>query len=220
MCGTASATWCSLPPRRSTETRDASPIEETFPIRPVNPYGESKVMVERLLHWFDEVHRLTSVCLRYFNASGADPEGRTRRGARAGDPPDPADPARRQDRRADHGLRRRLPDARRHLHPRLHPRERPGAGPHPGGRAPAERRRIRPVQRRHRNRPQRAGGDPRGGRGYRPQGALRLRPAPRRRSARPGGRVGKTAHAAWAGPRATRTSQTIVDHAWKFAASR
>ena len=55
---------------------DASPIEETFPIRPVNAYGESKVMVERLLHWFDEVHHLTSVCLRYFNASGADPEGR------------------------------------------------------------------------------------------------------------------------------------------------
>ena len=55
---------------------DASPIEETFPIRPVNPYGESKVMVERLLHWFDEVHHLTSVSLRYFNASGADPEGR------------------------------------------------------------------------------------------------------------------------------------------------
>ena len=55
---------------------DASPIVETFPIRPVNAYGESKVMVERLLHWFDEVHHLTSVCLRYFNASGADPEGR------------------------------------------------------------------------------------------------------------------------------------------------
>ncbi len=55
---------------------DASPIEETFPIRPVNAYGESKVMVERLLHWFDEVHHLTSVSLRYFNASGADPEGR------------------------------------------------------------------------------------------------------------------------------------------------
>ena len=55
---------------------DASPIQETFPIRPVNAYGESKVMVERLLRWFDEIHHLTSVCLRYFNASGADPEGR------------------------------------------------------------------------------------------------------------------------------------------------
>ena len=53
----------------------SSPILETFPIKAVNPYGESKVMVETLLRWFDEIHHLTSVCLRYFNASGADPSG-------------------------------------------------------------------------------------------------------------------------------------------------
>jgi UDP-glucose-4-epimerase GalE len=53
-----------------------SPIPETQPICAVNPYGESKVMVETLLRWFDEIHHLTSVCLRYFNASGGDPEGR------------------------------------------------------------------------------------------------------------------------------------------------
>jgi UDP-glucose-4-epimerase GalE len=53
-----------------------SPILETFPIQPVNAYGESKVMVETLLRWFDTIHKLTSVALRYFNASGADPEGR------------------------------------------------------------------------------------------------------------------------------------------------
>ena len=53
----------------------ASPIKEDFPIQPMSPYGESKVMVERLLRWFDEIHGLTSVSLRYFNASGADPEG-------------------------------------------------------------------------------------------------------------------------------------------------
>jgi UDP-glucose 4-epimerase len=53
-----------------------SPIAESFPIQPVNPYGESKVMVETMLRWFDRIHGVTSVCLRYFNASGADPEGR------------------------------------------------------------------------------------------------------------------------------------------------
>ena len=57
-------------------TPHASPIREDFPIQPMSPYGESKAMVERLLRWFDEIHGLTSVCLRYFNASGADPEGR------------------------------------------------------------------------------------------------------------------------------------------------
>jgi UDP-glucose 4-epimerase len=54
----------------------SSPILETFPIQAVNPYGESKVMVETLLRWFDSIHHLTSVCLRYFNAAGADPEAR------------------------------------------------------------------------------------------------------------------------------------------------
>jgi UDP-glucose 4-epimerase len=54
----------------------SSPILETFPIQPVNAYGESKVMVETLLRWYDTIHGLTSVCLRYFNASGADPDGR------------------------------------------------------------------------------------------------------------------------------------------------
>jgi len=53
----------------------AIPILETFPIQPMNPYGESKVMVEKMLGWFDRIHHLTSVCLRYFNAAGAAPDG-------------------------------------------------------------------------------------------------------------------------------------------------
>lgn len=53
----------------------ASPILETFPIAPVNPYGESKVMVETMLRWCDAIHGLRSTSLRYFNASGADPAG-------------------------------------------------------------------------------------------------------------------------------------------------
>jgi UDP-glucose 4-epimerase len=50
------------------------PIKEDAPYAPVNPYGESKVMVEKLLRWFDQIHSLRSISLRYFNASGADPE--------------------------------------------------------------------------------------------------------------------------------------------------
>jgi len=53
----------------------AVPILETFPKQPMNPYGESKVMVETALGWFDRIHRLTSVCLRYFNAAGGAPDG-------------------------------------------------------------------------------------------------------------------------------------------------
>jgi UDP-glucose-4-epimerase GalE len=53
------------------------PILESEPYAPVNAYGETKVMVEKLLYWFDQIHGMKSVCLRYFNASGADPEGRS-----------------------------------------------------------------------------------------------------------------------------------------------
>lgn len=52
------------------------PIDETASIQPGSPYGESKQMIERTLHWADRVHGLRSACLRYFNAAGADPDGR------------------------------------------------------------------------------------------------------------------------------------------------
>ena len=51
------------------------PISEDHTQRPVNPYGESKLMVERLLQWYGNIHGLSWVALRYFNAAGADPEG-------------------------------------------------------------------------------------------------------------------------------------------------
>jgi UDP-arabinose 4-epimerase len=53
---------------------DSVPISEDTPQRPVNPYGESKLFVERALHWLGVAHGLRSVSLRYFNAAGADPE--------------------------------------------------------------------------------------------------------------------------------------------------
>lgn len=50
------------------------PISEDHAQQPVNPYGESKLMVERMLHWYGIVHGFSWVALRYFNAAGADPE--------------------------------------------------------------------------------------------------------------------------------------------------
>ena len=55
-------------------TPHTSPIVEDFPIQPLNPYGESKAMVEKVLSWYDRLHGLRSISLRYFNAAGADPE--------------------------------------------------------------------------------------------------------------------------------------------------
>ena len=55
-------------------TPEVVPIREDSPFSPVNPYGESKVMVEKILHWLDSYRELRSIALRYFNACGSDPE--------------------------------------------------------------------------------------------------------------------------------------------------
>ena len=51
------------------------PIGEDAPQRPINPYGETKLAIERVLRWYGEAYGLRSVSLRYFNAAGADPDG-------------------------------------------------------------------------------------------------------------------------------------------------
>ncbi len=47
------------------------PIDESEAIIPGSPYGESKHMLERVLHWAERVHGMRYACLRYFNAAGA-----------------------------------------------------------------------------------------------------------------------------------------------------
>lgn len=47
------------------------PITEDMPKNPINPYGESKLLFERILRWYNQQHGLPYVCLRYFNAAGA-----------------------------------------------------------------------------------------------------------------------------------------------------
>jgi len=51
------------------------PISERESQEPINPYGESKLFVERILRWAGEAHGLRWAALRYFNAAGADPDG-------------------------------------------------------------------------------------------------------------------------------------------------
>lgn len=53
------------------------PITEDHPLAPVNPYGESKEMTERVLKWLGRIENMQWVSLRYFNAAGADAEGET-----------------------------------------------------------------------------------------------------------------------------------------------
>lgn len=51
------------------------PIYETTPTNPKNPYGESKLMMEKMMHWCDEAHGIKFVALRYFNVAGASLDG-------------------------------------------------------------------------------------------------------------------------------------------------
>ena len=52
-----------------------TPIDEEHPKNPINPYGQSKLVVERILEDYDRAYGLKWVSLRYFNAAGADPQG-------------------------------------------------------------------------------------------------------------------------------------------------
>ena len=102
---------------------DTTPIPEDAPLRPINPYGETKRAFEGALAWYAGAYGLRSVSLRYFNVAGAtdalgedhDPETHlipVILGAVDSGP-------------AGDGLRRRLPDPGRDVHPRLHRRQRP-----------------------------------------------------------------------------------------------
>jgi UDP-glucose 4-epimerase len=54
---------------------DSNALSETYPCEPINPYGASKWMIERILADYRSAYRLGAFCLRYFNASGADAAG-------------------------------------------------------------------------------------------------------------------------------------------------
>ncbi len=50
---------------------DRVPMTEDLPQRPINPYGESKLMVEKFLQWYHRIYGLEFIAFRYFNAAGA-----------------------------------------------------------------------------------------------------------------------------------------------------
>jgi UDP-arabinose 4-epimerase len=54
---------------------DTTPIQEGARTAPINPYGDSKLFIEKMLEWYGKIHGLRWAALRYFNAAGADPDG-------------------------------------------------------------------------------------------------------------------------------------------------
>ena len=54
---------------------DSMPIHEDDPQRPINPYGESKLMMEKIMRWSDAAYGIKFVALRYFNVAGAKADG-------------------------------------------------------------------------------------------------------------------------------------------------
>ena len=96
------------------------PIDETLPQRPINPYGESKLMFEKILRWYDEIHGLKVRLPPLLQRRRGD--GKIRRGSSLRDAPHPERAqGRARPKTAGRDLRNRLRNARRHLHPRLHP---------------------------------------------------------------------------------------------------
>ncbi|GAN87835.1 UDP-glucose 4-epimerase GalE [Komagataeibacter intermedius] len=59
-----------------SDERDLSRITDDALVNPASPYGDSKFFIERALLWADRIYGMRTACLRYFNAAGADPQGR------------------------------------------------------------------------------------------------------------------------------------------------
>jgi UDP-glucose 4-epimerase len=56
-------------------TPERTPIKEDDTKKPENPYGETKLMIEKILSWYDKAYSLKSICIRYFNAAGGALDG-------------------------------------------------------------------------------------------------------------------------------------------------
>ena len=129
------------------------PIDEDHPVAPLSPYGDSKLMIEKVLARYERAYGLRSAALRYFNAAGADPGGELGEAHPTESHLIPlAMQAALGRGRPLSRVRDRLPDAGRHRRARLHSRQRPGRGARRGSAPPGGRRRQLRRQRRHRPR--------------------------------------------------------------------
>ena len=120
-----------------------TPIAETHPQQPINSYGETKLVIERALGPFRARLRAAVDRAALFQRGGRRSGRRNRGGPRAGDPSDSARHSGGGRRARAPGLRRRLPDAGRHLPARLRPRVGPGGRARPGARRAGRDRRSR-----------------------------------------------------------------------------
>ena len=125
---------------------DRVPMTEDLPQRPINPYGESKLMFEKALLWYQQIYGLEFIAFRYFNAAGASEKFGEHHRIETHLIPNVLFVALGQKpQRGD--LRHGLSDARRHLHPRLHSHQGSGAGAH-SRLAAGQERILQPRQRR------------------------------------------------------------------------
>jgi UDP-arabinose 4-epimerase len=75
-------------------TPEKLPIKERTPKNPISPYGRSKLMVEQILEDYATAYGLRYISLRYFNASGADPDGELEKSTTQRRPNSPCAPLR------------------------------------------------------------------------------------------------------------------------------
>ena len=104
-------------------------MTEDLPQRPINPYGEAKLMFEKVLMWYREIYKLDFIAFRYFNAAGASEKFGEHHRIETHLIPNVLQVALGQKSHVEiYGTD--YPTPRRDLHPRLHPHQGPGAGAH------------------------------------------------------------------------------------------
>ena len=184
------------------------PITEDHPQNPISPYGFTKLVIEHALADYSHAYGLGYAALRYFNASGAAADGTI---GEDHDPETHLIPLVLQvalgQREYGRNFRHRLSDARRHVHPRLHPRRRSGDGPRRRA-GKAEAGHAAEAEPRHGPRRERAGSHRPVPRGHGPADHRRAKSAAAKAIRRRSSPTPRPPNASSAGKRATRCARS------------